>query len=461
MPIVSDDDTFISQDPTHDFEEPVNNVKLTSITNDAIVSDSRWTPRMNLLTHAEGYLWTVNYYSQVTNKSSQLSAQQLSIDPTYQQYKKIHNLEMKVQSPLDSSQDEESKAMKVTGEAILASFIVPNDKDMFTADIGEGQTGVFVITTSTKLSIYKEACYKISYTLINTDSIRIQDLEDKVVENSYYHDKFVVLGRNPIITSDKHSVLLELSQTYTTLLKQYFKRFYSREYNTMIIPGQDYVTYDHYLVDFLLSQFTTYDTPEIKYVTKYNVSDDLFMQCDNLWTLIRNRDISYLNTAFTKAGLISTKSFSNVAVAHGIRFSNISNVVYPTDPVLSIDNITVKNNKILSTIVLKEADALLTGQNNVVVNSVNIRNISGVTSNIYTVTFDDYYVLSENFYKKTTTMSELEVIARDYIEGKSLDATQLLQSAKLYTKWGLLEQFYYTPILAVAIRSILYGESSL
>jgi hypothetical protein len=461
MPIVSDEDTFISQDPTVDFETPVNNIKLTSVTNDTIVSDSRWVPRMNLLTHAEGYLWTVNYYSQITNKSSQLSAQQLTIDPTYQQYKKIHNLEMKVQSPLDSSQDEESKAMKVSGEAILNSFMIPNDKDMFTADIGEGQIGVFVITTSTKLSIYKEACYKISYTLVNTDDVRIQDLENKVVENSYYHDKFVVLGRNPIITSDKHSVLLELNQTYVTLLKQYFKRFYSREYNTIIIPGQDYITYDHYLVDFLLSQFTTYDTPEIRYVTKYNVSDDLFMGCDNLWTAIRNRDVSYLNTAFTKTGLVSAKSFSNVAVAHGIRFSNISQVVYPTDPVLTIDNINVRNTKGLSTVVLKEAEAFLIGQSNGIVNSVNLRNINGQTASIYTVTFDDYYVLSENFYKKTVTMSELEVIARDYIEGKPLDATQLLQSAKLYTKWGLLEQFYYTPIIAVAMRSILYGESSL
>jgi hypothetical protein len=181
MPIATDNEDqeiLISIDPP----VQVNSISITDSSNESIAVDNRDTPRINLLTHIVGSSWVVDYYSQVLNTNSQLSGQQLSVSAVYQQYKKINNLEIKVTSALTSSQDEQ-KNMSVTGEATLFPFIIPNDGDMFIADIGNGKKAVFTITRTTKLSIYKQACYTISYVLDSESLIKIDDLNAKVVEN--------------------------------------------------------------------------------------------------------------------------------------------------------------------------------------------------------------------------------------------------------------------------------------
>jgi hypothetical protein len=74
---------------------------------------------------------------------------------------------------------------------------------------------------------------------------------------------------------------------------------------------------------------------------------------------------------------------------------------------------------------------------------------------IYPVLSDASYVLSSNFYNSTATMSLLEVLTWDYINGKSISPTVLVQLISNYAAWGGLERFYYLPIVLILIRSVV------
>jgi hypothetical protein len=347
--------------------------------------------------------------------------------------------------------------MALSGTALLYPFMIPNEGDMFSADIGEGKTGVFRITSTVKKSIFKEAVYEITYSLDTDLPGKLIDLEQKTVTTDYFHKDFLNYGQNPLVSTSDQSIFLELQQVYAVVSKQYFKKFLSNEYKTLILPGQPNAVYDHFLVDFVLSQFSARESNEILYLRKLNVDDDSIMKNDSLWTALKNKDISYLNTCFKQVGLVNTQSFTSDPINEGIRYTGITNVVYPIDPILSVDDTINNSIKTLSSDVIIEATASL-GQLNTMVRSINLRALgnSSVVS-IYDVTVDPYYVLSANFYNATDTQSVLEGIVTSYLKGEALNSAQLLTTAKLYTSWGLLEQFYYLPILMTLIRSVLRG----
>ena len=88
--------------------------------------------------------------------------------------------------------------------------------------------------------------------------------------------------------------------------------------------------------------------------------------------------------------------------------------------------------------------------------NTNLANLpaTGVPS-VYPVLRDDYYVLGADFYNQTTTQSVLEDAVSNYLLGDALDINSLSNTAKLFTRWGMLEQFYYVPILLTLIRGTI------
>src|ERR1035437_5683225 len=108
-------DSILQVTPLAPIDATVNAVLVNSADFKSTFVDLKWEPRVNLLTHIEGSSWIVNYYSQVITTDSNLSGQQYTKNPVYQSYKLIKDMEMKVTSPLATSQDAETKAMTVTG----------------------------------------------------------------------------------------------------------------------------------------------------------------------------------------------------------------------------------------------------------------------------------------------------------------------------------------------------------
>jgi hypothetical protein len=461
MPLVTNDDYspngITSPTPTPITPAPIETVRVSTDDFHTPTIDAKWIPRTSLLTHIGGSSWIVNYYSQVLDTDSNLSGQQYTKNPVYQSYKEIVNLEIKVKTPLNTDQDVANKEMNVTGDGTLYPSIIPNEGDMFVADIGEGRKAVFRVTYTRKNSIFKEACYDISYVL-DTDNVDKQlDLIQKTIVTYYFHKDFLINGSNPLVIKTNMDTLINLKKVYDIMLYQYFKRFYSNEFKTMVVPSQVKPTYDVYLTKYILDMFSTSEANELAYMRLLNLDEDRVSKCDSLWDALKFKDISLLNTAFKKVGLISALSFNRTPTFNGIRYSGIGAVIYPKDPYLTVDHTYVNNVKMVESAGLQPSADGETASN-LLVRAINLRQLSTeLGDNLYPVTVDDYYVLSSNFYNATQSQSTLEVAVNAYINNSQVDVNQLYNTAKNFHTWGSLEQFYYVPIIMTLIRSVLKG----
>ena len=452
MPIMSGENTsgLVSASPT---TAPVVPVALISITSEnylGVANDNKLIPINTLLEHVEGASWTIDWYSQILTKDSQLTSQQASTSAAFQQYNKIEKLEVKVTSPLSASQDANSKVITYAGTALVYSLLIPNEGDMFVANIGDGQRAIFTVTATTKKSVFKKATYEISYNITTTDLTFLQDLETKTINHYVYRKDFLTYGQDPLVIKKDNIILEELADTYRTLALQYFPRFFNNEFKTFTAPGQSGSVYDPFLTDFIFKMFSSDDSPVLQELRRLNVSDDPVMAQSNLWTAIMNKERLYLKTGFTKVGLVPTNQFTYDPFFNSIRYTGVEYCVYPKNPVLNINNTNRWTVKLLSPVTMVEVPGGI---------STISEPLPGSTEpayDIYPVLGDTYYVLSNNFYSETNTQSNLENAVSAFLDKRAIDLVLLSRISKEFMTWGLLEQYYYVPILLVLIRASLH-----
>ena len=439
-------------------EQP-NTVTIAHHEYKGVVVDTKYVPLGSLLTHVEGSSWTVQYYSQVLDNDSALAGQNVTRNPIYQQYKLVKDFEFKVTTALTTSQDDVSKAIILTGSANVYPFIIPNEGDMFLADIGDGREGVFRILTSERKSVFKDTVHFVEYQLIDySTEERRGDLNAKVVQSLHFVRDFLSYGQNPLLEEEDFNAVVELQNQYEDIVKSYFKSFTSTEFKTLIVPGQNAPIYDHFIVNAMTSICNTYESPELRYIRKLNCDGDDNMKVITLWGVLIARDKKLLKQCTQRTGLILAGMFDRKPMFEGIHYSGFSHVVYPIDPIQSEDNalnarVSMVEDKQITDAPVRVglmADFLATitagGVPEVIIPPL-----------LHKVTIDNYYILSQAFYNNTNSQSKLELCIRDYLDRKSIDNKILLSLCDTYYCWGNLEKFYFTPLLMILIKASVRG----
>lgn len=295
--------------------------------------DTRYISRMNVIAHVEGSRLTCNYYSQILGKDQATYGLGKSTLAIHQQLKLVKNMELRVTTQLNYSQDATTKEMIGTGTAIMYPSVIPNEGDIFLADIGDGQEGVFQITTSRRLVIYRETCHEVDYKLIDyVTNHFVEDLASKVVQTFYFERDFIKHGANPLVYENEFHVLQKLRDSYPRILDLYLRRFYSQEFTTLIVPDQSEYTYDIFLVKAFNAHFGRWDSRTYKHIRVLNADEDPAMSAFSLWDAINHRDRMSLNSAFQRAGVVAVTHFHNRSYYDGIRYSGLKRAVYPYDP---------------------------------------------------------------------------------------------------------------------------------
>ena len=423
----------------------------------SIVVDQRVDPKETILAHVEGSSWTVDYYSQVVASDTGLAGQGLGTDPIFQQYKLVNGMEIKVTSPLTSSQDAETKEITLQGAATVYPFVIPNVGDMFVADLLDGRRGVFQVTSSTRLAIFKETCHSIDYELVDYGSQqRMDDLRRKVVQNTYFEKDFIYHGQNPILVSDDYENLQFLHRNYGTLITQYFKRFYSKEYGTLIMPDQVSVVYDGFLVRALFQHLSTWDARELTTLRQLNADDDQVMTADSVWTVLMARNRALLADSFHQVGYVSSKSFTQQPIFEGIRYSGIEHVIYPNDPMVRVDNQFTQNVKAAGEFVpIRQGVLNRKSLASLITASQQDQTKIGIKD-----TFEEgYYVFSKAFYEDDRStpdaQSLLELCVQDYLDEKEISYSRIRELVEASARWDSVNSFYFIPVLIILIKAVI------
>ena len=435
--------------------------RITSPAYKGVTVDTRYIPSSALLTHIAGSSMQVSYYSQVLDNDTDLNGQNPTRNPILQPYRLIKDMELKVTTPLTTQQISETKAIGLTGEANVYPFLKPNAGDMFLTDIGDGREGIFRITATERKSIFKDTCYTIQYEFVefsdtDTGQFRIADLNAKTVITYVYMKEFLQYGQNPVLIEEDAATVENLSYIYRDILKQWFREFTSREFSTLMVPGQLYPTYDPFLTATVMKFFNIEDAPQMQSIRVLNCDGDDNIKTPTIWDICLLRNDRQFRVINRQMKLIGAKRFSPDPMMEGIYHSGVGCVVYPSVPRQSWDDQMKMRPDNAVTFSLTDVPSI-TGDLNELIETAELEGLPYAGRPlIKPVLTDDYYIFSEAFYtNKADQMSRLEAAVRDYLDRKPLSLRLLSLLCDTYQTWGGLERFYYTPFVLMLIRGMI------
>lgn len=414
------------------------------------VIDTRYEPAQNLLTWIDGSPMTVDYYSQVIAVDNEIGPMQASMPGVFQQYRLIKNFELRVVDFFSSTQNDEDKSMELRGTSNVYPCLTPNEGDMFTADIGDGRAAIFQVLSSERKSVYKEAVYAISYVSVKQLTPENQaQLDKQTVEKLNFVRDFLTYGRNPFITDEADKAIGDLTKFYNLSVIMYMEDFVYGETKSLLVPDTKTKLYDHFVSSYMAQMVTTSETYLCQDVKVLNCSGSKRMKTPTLFDAIAMCSKEYLSRCVGRVAISSPSTFNRIPQLNGIYFCAVDGVVVPvTIGNRTIDpdngegrpgNIPFTRDDDFYTGVLDELDTVQ-------------------TPFIKPVWEDDYYILSEAFYKNDRrAMSILERLVMDYIEEKEPQFIQLSLLVVDSYKWGRLESFYYLPLLYTIIKSTVSG----
>jgi hypothetical protein len=435
-------------------------VRITDPQYQGIAIDTRYIPATDLLTHVEGSSWTVDYYSQVLDRDNGVAGQSVNKPAQLQQYRRVRGLELKVTAPLTASQDQATKKMSYVGGANLYPVLIPNMGDMFIAETDDGRFAIFMVTGSERKSFYKDSVFTIEYEMQDyAIPERLRDLESKIINTVEYVKDYLQAGQNPLVEEAAWQNISRLHNRAESILTSYTKQFFSKEFNTFIVPGQMYPTYDAWLVKALQSMFEALDTPELLNMRILDCDDQPAMACTQLWDVLLQKDLQLLKFVNKRAGLVWVNRFTRNPMLNGIRWSGINQVVYPIDVELTVDQeLAGMGLEPITDSQLVEVPS----RKGRLEDMLPVTNLPGLpyvkAPLIKPVLIDDYYIFSKEFYHGEDGQSQLELMVGDYLHGRALNHQTLLAFCDTWHAWPRLAMFYYTPIVLLLIRAALRRE---
>lgn len=447
--------------PNHEPFQKANLPAIAPSSYSSIIHDDKEIPLHTLVAYVEGSPWTLDeYFSQIVSEHNDLR----EIDPEepniYQQYLTIHNLEIKVDSPLQPSYDTETGITTTVGGGNVYASVIPNPSDYFTAQAFGQEKALYRVVSVERKSFQHRSVYHIDYTLVgyvgSTANALTNSLREKSIRDMYFDRDRLIDGKQTTVRLKDHETYKTLLSAYRSIVQSYFKHFFNRRYMTLVLPGQEFAIYDSHLVMYLLSIVDTDDSNLIQHVRLPPTDHSLYLGQETIWDALYKRNYSFINLIHKKMALVSRQSFLSLSYGKGAHYSSMDYFVYCKTPDESF------NVKELPKPTLSEPLELIQTENRHGTLSSLLTETytdSNITARIlYPCMADDFYVLSSNFYNDTNNKSLLEICVKDLLKRLSINLNYLLKIIEVYPNWSRLEQFYYAPIILTLIKQSAVGH---
>jgi hypothetical protein len=425
-----------------------------------VVVDNSKTPLASLITHVAGMALINDYYRLVVNKDNVLYAQDVGQSGVEQQYIKYRNFEIRQQGSFTEDQNTEDKVFLTRGTGIVHSGFIPNEGDMFVADVGDGRRAVFNITRSERMSNRVNAVYQIDYAMayfVGDKPSEFDDLEGKVIQTYFYVKERLGMGLSPFLSDEEYSFSRNLMEHFQEMCGLYQSWFFSKEFAAYIVPGQNMSTFDYFLYKAQRTIFQDDVFGVLKKHQSMNITDDdLIERKLDLFSVLIERSATKFKICDRRVGFCRTETFHFDGVTTNIRYTGIKALVYPYSTEKRNDEGYNSSGKSFSLEPMVPTPNTLDPE--ILADEVTAYNFGGKTVPLVKlVSEDDYYVFTESFYKRGEDISVLEAQVLAYIDGKEINPTALRILLQNYIYWPRLERFYYMPVLMILILATLRG----
>lgn len=399
-------------------------------------ADDSNVPLTTIAPYISGFSWIVDYYSQVLGPDDPVQEHSINLNPVNQAYKKIENMELKVQSEIDFNFNKAQITEELTGSAVIYSgSIEPNRYDLFLADVGLSRPAVFVVRDVNKMSHLAETAYEIEYQSVDllNDQVK-QDLENKIVDTGFFSVDYLLDGKDPVLMGSEVQQIIKLQEAAADLMAMYCDEFINRTLRFLLLPENQYATYDPYVHEFLMDVFEVSTIPRLRDLNEPNFRNDPELDIATVWDLIKGSSLRLIKEKLKPADTIVLRTQRALG---NIYHTNLYRFMCPVDSKYA-PSYTIRR---------EVKDELYPYDS-----------VTEVRSPIYNVDKDDYYVFSESFYTDNfDSMSELEHLTKRFMNNDPMDPVEVLSLLDTYRDWYPLERFYYTPIVLVLIQYVLRG----
>lgn len=412
MGLVTDDED--QKEPVQETPvDPIVEMPEDEVYEDNVI-DGEKVDFSSLLTFISGQSWTVNYYAQKLGADQVGSTQQVGLEAPVQEYLKIINYELKVQSELSQSQNTDTKEFEMRGTSNLLPGVIANVGDMFTADVGDGRSAILTVIRTRQLTIYRESSYEIEYRVIGfTTKEAMDDLEAKVVETRYFDLEALRNEGEGFKTEEQVNTTIDLNKAIEKLVGRFTRDFYDHENDTYIYRKDSASVYDREVNKFIwllpvnIEQPNEYvvDVEDGKRYTLWDMLRERVDDRDLVWSALETR-MSSLYGQFMEAGSIAWTGIDLV-------------ILTKQEPITLVDPIP-------------EEDSI---------------------PNVHPST-DDSYVLSPFWYSDVRGMSVLEEALSDWLNHKALQVKTLIELANDVKNWDSRTRYYQIPILLALLISL-------
>ena len=425
MPIINDTDDEIE---VKDIDPVALNPEYESVAVDTARHDIN-----SMLTHIEGSSWTVDYYSQMLGKDSEAQPLQLDLDPAYQQYTAVFNMELKVTSPLEFDMADDTGSMSATGSATVYPYLIPNLGDTFIAGTGDGRDGVFTVTNVERLTILKETAHRIDYSIVTYLNDQYRDnLKIKTIKETYFKREFLLVGQNPFLIGSDVQKIDTLQEHKRKLLGRYIKTFLSTDYSVLIEPHDTKKgIYDHFLAKAFDSVFSVEDHKLTRELKVMNCDGEPSMSDYTVWNCLLDMDTSLMPLVVKRMDVIKTRRFGSRPVISGSQLGFRTTPVYRGIAYSGIDYMYIPSD-----------------------NQDDLEPMPDVGEPplIHPPHSGGGYIFSRSFYNDEPGKSRLEIETLRAMNGESLSHETLNELANESINWDQQSQFFYIPVLLILIK---------
>lgn len=422
--------------------------------------DLKIQPLHTLAAFMDGAPWTIKrYWRAVLSEASELKEIDTTTHDSYQQYECINNFEFRVQNALSASHDSETQISQVQGSSVMPGVFIPNRMDYFEASSVDGRSALFCLSDVERMTAYAATAYTLTYYMVgycDSEGPRLDALVRRTIRTLFFDRARFVQGHGPLLAQNAVSQLKDLETELALIVKNYCRLFYNQEYATMVVPGQDHRIYDPYLVNFFLNLVDTDQAWEVQYIRQLPQNRDPAYRQPTVWDALLNRDKNTVDLLCAKMIALPVRGFNSRSQGRDAAFTGMDYYIYPAQADRS--TLSKSSNQprvgVAETLVLKPTESLQ-GFTYTDVGPV-VSDIDGFSGYAhYTTLMDEYYVLSANFYLRTSQVSLIEKLCWQYLNKEVMSLPQLLYLCQSWSRWSRLDQFYLGPILIVLIRQAL------
>jgi len=405
--------------------------------------DTQKTPLSSIITMVSGSQWVVEYYRQYLTPDMQPAPLDLERDPVNQQYLKIRNLELKVESALSPQQDDKTKEFAMVGTATVFPGMIPIKGDMIIANTGDGAMTLFTVTRTIRLTNTLDSLYDIEYRAIRTlDQLSVDNLTAKTSKETVFNKDFISVGKNPLLSLAESATYTDALETLQQVTRFYFDTFYDNQFECFTVPSLDCQTaIDPFLNEFILKIIAKRDFPQYNKVhlhNKHSIVDP------SIRTVL-----DYLLHENTNVGIASFVSTEWLPSYIGHRFHLHSRGI-ETSGMDYMINVTKTDRALVNELkfksVLVEEVQLVLGTELTPLNFTQQQYSASLA--LYYPTLGTRYIFSEYFYANDySQMSVVEKMVHNAINKKEIEPNSVMMLLDaLMSQAKPIEQYYLIPI---------------